>query len=425
MFKVRAGFWIFISLILLSLGGILKTEALVYYRILFLSIGVIIVCLILALISLNGITVQRTARITRHLVGQVFEERFLIHNKSLFAKIWLEIRDQSNLVGETGSKILSSVKQKDHRSYISYSLLNRRGLIPLGPTRISSGDPLGLFQKTKIFPYSDSLLVFPYFTSLTRFPLRLGLLPGGNAMRKKTFEVTPYAAGIRDYVPSDSLNRIHWPSTAKRNRLIVKEFDQDPQSDVWIFLDSQKSVHFEIDENVVSEKVDRFWIWEEQKINKIPPETYEYGISIAASIANFALDNSHAVGIATAGQISTILPAERGSRQFIKILELLAYIQCEGDQPLSALVETQTPYFQKGSAVVMITASDDKKIIHSCIEEITHRRMNPIVIFINANSFGGHRNYEQISHDLKIRNVPAQVISRGDDITSVLNSFNK
>lgn len=423
MFKVRGGFWIFLVLILLSLGGVIKTEALVYYRILFLGIGVIIISLILAIISLNGITVQRTARITRHLVGQVFEERFLIYNNSLFPKIWLEIRDYSNLVGETGSKVLSNVKQKDHRSYISYSLLNRRGLIPLGPTKISSGDPLGLFQKTKIFPSTDSLLVFPYFGPLNKFPLRPGLLPGGNAMRKKTFEVTPYAAGIRDYVPSDSLNRIHWPSTAKRNRLMVKEFDQDPQSDVWIFLDSQKSVHMKVDENIVTDKLDRFWIWEEQKIRKIPPETYEYGISIAASIANFALDNSHAVGMATAGQISTILPAERGSRQFIKILELLAYIQCEGDQPLSALVETQTPYFQKGSAVVMITVSDDKKVIHSCIEEITRRRMNPIVIFIDANSFGGHNNYEQIGNDLKIRNVPVKVISRGDDISSVLNSF--
>ena len=38
------------------------------------------------------------------------------------------------------------------------------------------------------------------------------------------------------------MKRIHWPSTARRGRFMVKEFEQDPQADIWIFLDAQREV---------------------------------------------------------------------------------------------------------------------------------------------------------------------------------------
>lgn len=355
MFRVRGGFWVFLFLIIASLAGISRTDSLIYYRVLFLSIAIIIICFVLAIFSLNGISIQRTARITRHLVGQVFEERYLIHNQSILAKLWLEIRDHSMLLGENGSRVLSNVNKKDRRSYIAYSLLYRRGLIPLGPTRISSGDPLGMFQKSTEFPAADSLM--------------------------------------------------------------VKEFDEDPQSDVWIFLDSNAAVHARVEETREVEKLDRFWIWHEQKAVKIPPETYEYCISMAASIANYALDHNHAVGLATAGQISTILPAERGSRQFIKILDLLAGIQDKGSQPISALVEIQAPYFQKGSSVVLITASEDLRIIHACVQSITMRKMNPIVVIVDAGSFGEDRDYDPVIQELRGKNITLKIIHQGDDLS--------
>jgi uncharacterized protein (DUF58 family) len=417
MFRVRGGFWVFLILIFASVAGVLRTDSLVYFRILFLSIGIIIICLVMTIFSLNGISIDRRARITRHLVGQVFEERFLIHNSSFFGKTWLEIRDQSSLMGENGSKVLSNVKRKDRRSYIAYSLLYRRGLIPLGPTRISSGDPLGMFQKSVELSATDSLLVFPYFEKLMNFPLTPGLLPGGNTTRKKTYEITPYAAGIREYTNSDSLNRIHWPSSARRNRLMVKEFDEDPQSDGWIFLDSNSAVHVRAEENRVIEKMDRFWFWHEQKTTKIPAETYEYCISMAASICNYVLDNNHAVGLATSGQISTILPAERGSRQFIKILDLLASIQDKGEQPLSALVEAQLPYLKKGSVVVLITTSEDVQSIQTCVESITMRKMNPVVVIVDAGSFGGNQDSGAVLDSLRIKNITLKVVNQGDDLS--------
>jgi uncharacterized protein (DUF58 family) len=54
--------------------------------------------------------------------------------------------------------------------------------------------------------------------------------------------VTTNVAGVREYAPGDSFNRIHWPSTARAGRLIVKEFELDPTADIWLFLDMQREV---------------------------------------------------------------------------------------------------------------------------------------------------------------------------------------
>ena len=47
---------------------------------------------------------------------------------------------------------------------------------------------------------------------------------------------------MREYRPGDAFNRIHWPTTARTNRLMVREFELDPTVDVWIVLDLHSDV---------------------------------------------------------------------------------------------------------------------------------------------------------------------------------------
>ena len=78
---------------------------------------------------------------------------------------------------------------------------------------------------------------------IPEFTLPIGILPGGDAVRRRTQQVTTNAAGIRDYAPGDSFSRIHWPTSARKNRLFVKEFELDPLADVWLLMDAERTVH--------------------------------------------------------------------------------------------------------------------------------------------------------------------------------------
>src|SRR4030042_3015017 len=107
-----------------------------------------------------------------------------------------------------------------------------------------------------------------------------GLLPGGEALRRRTHQVTPNAAGVREYSTGGPLNRIHERSTARRGRLIVKEFELDPLADVWIFLDAAEYVQASLPQPGMDTMVKD--LWKQSAKIPLPPSTEEYAICTAA-----------------------------------------------------------------------------------------------------------------------------------------------
>jgi len=215
-------------------------------------------------------------------VGQVFEERFEIQNDSRLPRLWLEVRDQSALPGSRGSRVLTMMRGRQRQYYRVRTRLVQRGVFPLGPTVLASGDVFGLFPVSRTVSSGGSLLVYPMMVEVRAFPNPPGLLPGGEALRRRTHQVTPNAAGVREYEPGDSLSRIHWLSTARRDRLMVKEFELDPLADVWIFLDAARKVQAAIPHSPPPQTADALWHpWTKVEL---PPSTEEYAVSVAASL---------------------------------------------------------------------------------------------------------------------------------------------
>ena len=61
--------------------------------------------------------------------------------------------------------------------------------------------------------------------------------PGDNTTRKRSHDLTPHAASVREYAFGDSISRVHWNSTARLGKLMSKEFDLDRSGDIWILVD--------------------------------------------------------------------------------------------------------------------------------------------------------------------------------------------
>src|SRR4030042_921393 len=151
------------------------------------------------------------------------------------------------------------------------------------------------------------------------FPTPPGLRPGGEALRRRTHQVTPNAAGVREYSTGDPLNRIHWLSTARRGRLIVKEFELDPLADVWIFLDGAEYVQASLPQPGMEARVKDLWS-HSGKI-PLPPSTEEYAVCTAASLVRDYLRRGRAVGFVCAGQHLTLRSPARGGGRVGKTLE--------------------------------------------------------------------------------------------------------
>src|SRR4030043_964138 len=225
------------GLLALSIIAGLATGGKLYYRLSIFWALLFFGSWFWSVLSLRGLKFVRSARSLRAQVGQIFEERFEVQNQNRFPRLWMEIRDESSLPGADGSRVLTMLRGKQGRSYMARVRLVKRGVFALGPTVIATGDIFGLFPVEQTIAENDSLLVYPMMVDVRGFPNPPGLLPGGEALRSRTHQVTPNAAGVREYSTGDPLNRIHWLSTARRGRLIFKGFGVDPLAGVWIFLD--------------------------------------------------------------------------------------------------------------------------------------------------------------------------------------------
>jgi uncharacterized protein (DUF58 family) len=424
--RVRKPFFVVLLLILSLFAAAYispQQSAFVFYRAIMLALAIVLVAVVWAFFSVRGLSLSRNSRVFRQQVGQIFEERVELRNLSWYSRLWVEVKDKSALPNKTGSRVLSSIGPHQQRSYFNRTLLTRRGAFLLGPNQLLSGDPFGMFSVEKTIPGKQYLVVLPYFVDLDRFIEPPGKMPGGQARRRKTMAVTPYAAGIRDYAPGDALNRIHWKTTARKDRLMVKEFEEDPQADVWIVLDAQSGIHLaQRDEQTELHQADLLWMRQKSDFNRLPDDSFEYCVSAAASIAKFFLDHGRPAGFICAGQNLVAVPAERGERQLAKILETLAFLNPEGKLPIDGLVESQSSLIPRGSTVVVITASNNNsvKVAHDIL---LRKDLRPVFVFADPRSFGAYYDLGTIIDDLAVSHTPFLVLEKGDVIKTALEKL--
>ncbi len=418
---MRAGRILLALLFGVGLFGVLVNGAALYSRFLYISVLLGTISWVWTRWSASGLSLQRSSRVLRANVGDVFEERYEISNDSRIAAAWIEIINQSTLPFAAGSRLFTYVVGRQRRRYLARTWLTSRGGFQLGPTRISSGDPFGLFSTCKVIEPQETLLVFPTIHEIRSFLYPPGLLPGGQVIRRKSYDITPHAAGVREYVHGDAMKRIHWPTSARRNQLMVKEFEQDPQAEIWLYLDSQRAVHFEKPYQQEELPLDSMMFVKHPKF-KLPPSTLEYSVSVTASLAHYFIGQRRSVGYVSAGQTFTVHPAERSERQEAKILETLAFVEANGALSIAALVAAQASQLPQGSSIILVTPTVRADLLQA-VDDLQMRYLRPLVVLLNTETFGGPRGTSVLINSLRERHVPVSLISCDDDLSQALSEI--
>ncbi|NDJ55021.1 MAG: DUF58 domain-containing protein [Chloroflexi bacterium] len=404
-------------IIAISLLAGLVTGRAFFYNVSYAFIGLLVFAFFWAWSGANWLRLGRQTRAQRAQVGRYLEERFTIRNTSVLPKLWLEIYDESSLPAHRASHVVSNLKSRSSSAWTVRTLCLRRGEFMLGPLRVVTGDPFGLFEVERKISATSRLVVYPPTLDLSDFALPIGLLPGGDALRRQSQQITANASGVRDYVPGDSMNRIHWRSTARKTRLIVKEFELDPLADIWLIMDAERSVHYGRYAPTV-EDADRMpW---EQGVTTIPPTTEEYAIAVTASLTRYFLQKDRSVGFATHNQKRDLIQVDRGPRQLTKILETLAVLEARGTLPLEQFLSLEGDLLARGTTVVVITPSTRQGWVESA-HRLRQRGLRVISILIDAESFGGRSGAEHVAAQLEMIRVPTYIIRKDDDLRAALS----
>ncbi len=296
-------------------------------------------------------------------VGDQLRVTYTLRNTGWLPKPWLEVYNPTTLPGGLAGRAIS-IGSRGERSWQVRVPLSRRGSYRIEPLDVRSGDPFGFFEASATVGHGVALIVYPRVEALPYWKLPTAMVEGSHAQPERTLQTTPLATTVRPWAPGDSFNRIHWRSTARFGEIQVKEFDLEQTADAWIFLDLESRVQAGEGDN----------------------STVEVAVRAAASIADKALVENRAVGLTTTGQRMGLLPADRGSRQHLKVMQLLAAVDGDGVTPFAEALVQGLPRLRRGMTAVVITPSVDRAWVRP-LASLRPRGVASVVISLDAASF--------------------------------------
>jgi uncharacterized protein (DUF58 family) len=304
--------------------------------------------------ALQRIDYQRSLSERRAFLGEEVELSLEVTNRKLLPVPWLKIEDEYPLlvtmldgivqpstkpgVGLLGS--LMSLRWFERAKWRYKLRCDKRGVYPFGPAHIEAGDLFGLFSSQHSRSEQDWLIIYPRVKPIEL----LGLPPkdpfGEVKARQRIFEDPSRTIGIREYQFRDTLKRIHWKATARRQQLQVKVYEPTTSFQLLIFL------------NMVT--LPRHW-------QGTIPELLEEVVSAGASIASYAVEKRFQVGLLANGcwpqsdQPLKVLPS-RSPDQLTRILEALAAVSAMPTISIEELLNSESARLPWGATLAVVTA---------------------------------------------------------------------
>lgn len=269
-------------------------------------------------------------------VGDRLKVTYTVRNTSRVPKPWLEIHNATSLPAGLPGRALA-LGPRTERSWLVRTPLTRRGHFRIEPLQIRTGDPFGLFESSASVGAGVTAVVYPRIDALPLWRLPAANIDGSRATPERTLQTSPLATTVRPWAPGDAFNRIHWKSTARHGEIQVKEFELEQTADAWIVLDLERG----------------------PQRGSGDESTVEVAVRAAASIADKAIRENRSVGLTVNAHRLAQLQPDRGARQQLKIMQLLAAVDGDGATPLGEALIATIPRIRRGMTVVVISPSLD------------------------------------------------------------------
>jgi uncharacterized protein (DUF58 family) len=242
----------------------------------------------------------------------------------------------------------------------------RRGVFSLGPVKLETTDPLGLFVFNASVDSKTEIVVHP--EPLFARDRSVGG-EGSHGIRERDGKTRKGEGmefhGVREYQSGDELRRIHWRTTARTGKLAVVEFERAYQQNIVIALDLANG----------------------SESGSGRETTLEYAIKVAATLADRTLKAGGGVTLITQMTRATVLPREGDPEAArFQLFDILARAKAEADTSLAASL--QAARLGEGTHYAVLTSGGDPQLTAFLANRITHGD-SVNVYFFEPSSFGG------------------------------------
>ena len=276
----------------------------------------------------------------------------------------------------------------------------RRGHFAISNARIELGDHLGLESVSlAVDPAGAAVVVHPRLVELQTLFNDAGRMGGAGRRlllrRPAGFDFH----SVREYTQGESLRRVHWPTTARRGQLMVKELEDTPRDAVVVLLDCDPV-------GACGEPGD---------------SSFDQAVRAAGSILKVFAARGRKAALVTTGGSRSSVEVSSGAEGFRTVLGVLAALEPDARTKLSRwLLHEQTRAAQAGELVV-VTANLDPAAVDALLALATRRLLS--VVWIDAPSYAG-RPTRTPAGPLRLSRlgIPVAVVRRGDDLGAALDA---
>lgn len=244
-----------------------------------------------------------------------------------------QVTVEDTVRGLGAARFVADRVDQDVPSLARYEVLCRpRGIYQVGPAAVIVQDALAMAESGGLAGRADRLVVYPAVEDFHGVPAVRGQDPNVNTSQA-SFSQTggDDFFTLREYQHGDDLRRVHWPSSAKKGDLMIRQLEMPWQSRALVLLDPRVSSY-------------------------TGPEAFEHAVRGAASAVRhlFAEGFSPSLwtGLDSAGTVGT-------AKAYTLAMEELATAQATADVDLRAIVARMRRIGMNGSALVLVTGAPD------------------------------------------------------------------
>lgn len=274
-----------------------------------------------------------------------------------------------------------------------------RGVYTLSETEVVFGDLLGLVTVTPCAACEPApIVVRPRLTALE------GLFSdAGRAVGDGRRVLLRRAAGfdfhsVRQYEQGESLRRVHWPTSARRGQLMVKELEDTAYDGVVVVLDCDPRC----------------------TTGAPPDSSFDAAVRVAGSLLQAHASRGRLVTLVSSGRSRAVAPIRTATSDLDGAVGQLAAAEPDALDGLARFLGGDHAWLASGELVV-VTATSDPAGFAQILALATRRLVS--VVWIDAASFAGRpTRAEPGMLRLAAHGIPTAVVRRGDDLAAVLSA---
>lgn len=387
MYRLFLRKWVFLGVIILFSLIIAMKTSMVFFRFFFwFLLSVVIFSCLWVVLIFAAVKLEIKRKVANKIeVEDTLEIEAVLKNESPLPVFNFVLEDYLPFVGspqDSQKRVLIEYIPANSSVNAKYNCLcPQRGGFTIGPFKAYFFDPLGLFFLRKIYHINSQLYVYPKTFRIKKFPsLVRGIVPWFGIETAHVSGDEDEFYGLREYREGDPLNKIHWISTAKTNKLIVKQFQRQNFFKATIIFNLEKEKDFGEGKESIS----------------------EYIVKIAASIAKYLIERDISLEVIAHTKELVHIPANKGPEQLENILRFLSIASAESKICLTEIFEEFSHRIPNDSTLIVIMLDKDWEHILSMLP-LEKRNISLIPILLISSTFLSSFDTKEVVRDVKIK----------------------